>query len=218
MECQLVPSLLSADFYCLEEELAAVERAGVTHLHLDVMDGQFVQNISYGPGVIAKLRPHTDLFFDTHLMVREPSYLFPAFQKAGCQLLTVHWEAVTHLHRAIQEIHALGMKAGVALNPATPASVLESILPDLDLVLVMSVNPGFGGQSFITTMLPKIRLVKAMIEASGRPIILEADGGINLDNVDEVLEAGCDWVVAGSAVFGKDTEKAARAFQEHLGK
>ncbi|WP_066923807.1 ribulose-phosphate 3-epimerase [Murdochiella massiliensis] len=218
MDRQLAPSLLSADFFNLEKEITALEKAGVTHLHLDVMDGQYVQNITFGPNVIARLRKHTSLFFDTHLMVKEPSCLFPAFQKAGCELLTIHTEGVTHSYRALQEIHDLGMKAGVAINPGTPVCAVEELLPEADLLLIMSVNPGFGGQYFIPSMLDKIRKAKRMIEASGREIILEVDGGIRLDNVDEVLEAGCDWVVAGSAVFGSDTYGSAKAFMEHMKK
>lgn len=218
MDRQLAPSLLSADFYHVDQEITALEKAGITHLHLDVMDGQFVGNLTFGPGYITKLRKHTSLFFDTHLMVREPISLFPAFQKAGCDLLTIHWEAVTHSYRAIQEIHNLGMKAGIAVNPGTPVSAVEELLSEVDLLLIMSVNPGYGGQSFIPSMVEKIRKAKRMIAASGREIVLEVDGGIRLDNVDAVFDAGCDWVVAGSAVFGDETYSAAKAFQEHLKK
>lgn len=216
MDRQLSPSLLSADFYQLDREIDVLEKAGVTHLHLDVMDGQFVENITFGPALLAKMRPHTSLFFDTHLMVREPSHLFPAFQKAGCDLLTIHWEAVTHCYQALQEIHRLGMKTGVALNPATPVSVLEEVLPETDLILIMSVNPGFGGQSFFPSMMEKIRKARKCIDESGKDIILEVDGGIHLDNVDAVLEAGCDWIVAGSAVFGAHTGESAKMFLEHI--
>lgn len=218
MDRQLAPSLLSADFYHVDQEITALEKAGITHLHLDVMDGQFVGNLTFGPGYIAKLRKHTSLFFDTHLMVQEPASLFPAFQKAGCDLLTIHWEAVTHSYRAIQEIHNLGMKAGIAVNPGTPVSAVEELLSEVDLLLIMSVNPGYGGQSFIPSMVEKIRKAKRMIATSGREIVLEVDGGIRLDNVEAVFDAGCDWVVAGSAVFGEETYSAAKAFQEHLKK
>lgn len=212
MKKQLVPSLLSADFAELAEELKRVEEAGVTHLHLDVMDGNFVPNISFGPAVIEALRPHTDLFFDCHLMVEEPDYLIDSLKKAGVGLVTVQAEAVTHLQRQLARIRQAGMKAGVALNPATPPEVLEYVLPDLDLILVMSVNPGFGGQSFIPNSLDKIRRIREMIDKSGYDIILEVDGGVKENNVREVLEAGVDWAVAGSAVFsrGKTKENAER--------
>lgn len=207
MKKVLLPSLLSSDFSNLREELERLKDAGVTHVHWDVMDGQFVPNITLGPGVIQATRPHSDCFFDTHLMVREPASLFPAFQKAGVDLLTVHWEAVTHMDRAISAIHELGMQAGIALNPATPVSVLEDILSQVDLVLVMSVNPGFGGQQFLPYTAQKIRRLREMIDASGRDVILEVDGGINPQTMPEVVAAGVDWVVAGSAVFTGDLDQ-----------
>lgn len=202
LERQLLPSLLSADFYHLEADIKAIENAGVTHLHLDVMDGHFVPNISFGPGVIACLRKQTTLFFDAHLMVEEPDFILPAMQKAGCDLVTVQWEACRHIHRTLQRIHELGMRAGVSLNPATPPQVLEYIMDSVDLILVMSVNPGFGGQTFIESAYKKIQTVRQMIDQSGRPIVLEVDGGIKEENLQSVAKAGANWLVAGSAVFG----------------
>lgn len=217
MKRAIAPSLLSADFYDLKHALRMMDEAGVKVLHLDVMDGQFVPNITFGAPLIRKLRPHSALLFDTHLMVKEPAHLLEDFKTAGCDLLTIHWEAVTHIHSAVQKIHALGMKAGISLNPATPATVLESILPELDLVLLMSVNPGFGGQSFIPSSLDKIRQVRKMIDQSGKEIILEVDGGVKHNNIDLVLEAGADWIVAGSAIFGADDVLSeARAFQARM--
>ena len=213
MKSVLGPSLLSADFSELGEEVKRIERAGVTHLHLDVMDGQFVPNISFGPAVISALQKKTSLFFDAHLMVREPDFLVEPMKKAGCRTLTVQYEACTHLQRQLKRIRDAGMLAGVALNPATPPSVLEYVWEDLDLILVMSVNPGFGGQEFLPLALKKIRELRTKIDASGRNIILEVDGGVKLNNVKEVISAGCDWVVAGSAVFAPEkTEENARQF------
>lgn len=215
MKKVLLPSLLSADFSQLDKEVEGIESAGVDHLHLDIMDGHYVPNISFGPGLIQKLRPRTDLFFDAHLMVEEPDSFLGDFKKAGCDLVTVHLEASTHIHRTIQAIHALGMKAGLALNPGTSTEGLSYLMDELDLILVMSVNPGFGGQSFIPSALEKIKDIRQKIDRSGRKIILEVDGGIKKDNVEEVIRAGADWLVAGSAVFspGK-TETNAREFLE----
>lgn len=215
MNKAVVPSLLSADFLELKSELERIESAGIKHLHLDVMDGSFVPNISFGPGVIKALRNSTEMLFDCHLMVDEPSHLFPAFADAGCEYLTVQEEAVKHLHRNIQEIHNLGMKAGVSLNPATPPSVLDYVMDDVDLILIMSVNPGFGGQEFISSALKKIEKAREMIKVSGREIVLEVDGGVKEFNLKDVYDAGCDWAVAGSAVFqrGKTFENA-KKFQE----
>nr|WP_072514206.1 ribulose-phosphate 3-epimerase [Ndongobacter massiliensis] len=217
MKPNLVPSLLSADFSNLNGELQALQRAEISHLHLDVMDGQFVPNISFGPGLIAGLRPHTALFFDCHLMVKEPGHLYSAFADAGCQLLTIHQEAVTHLHREISQIRTLGLRAGVALNPATSLSTLDYVLEDLDLVLVMSVNPGYGGQSFIPSALDKIAALRKKLDARNPKCIIEVDGGIKEENVQAVLDAGANWIVAGSAVFAPgETEKRARSFREKL--
>ncbi|MDY6085586.1 MAG: ribulose-phosphate 3-epimerase [Peptoniphilaceae bacterium] len=207
MNKTVLPSLLSSDFSQFKCEMARLREAGVTHVHWDIMDGHFVPNLTFGPGVIAAVRPHTDFFFDTHLMVKEPSFLIPAFQNAGVDLLTIHWEAVTHVDRVIAEIHECGMQAGIALNPATPACVLEDILPLVDLVLVMTVNPGFGGQQFLPYTLDKMARLRRMIDASGCDIVLEVDGGINEKTMPRVVEAGVDWVVAGSAVFNADDLK-----------
>lgn len=218
MKKQIVPSLLSADFYRLNDELKAIERAGIKSLHLDIMDGNFVPNISYGPGVIKKLRSHTDLFFDAHLMVDEPDYIFKYMKEAGCDLITVHFEAVKHIHRSLQEIKKLGMKAGIAVNPGTNPAEIKYLMDMVDLILVMSVNPGFGGQSFIESSINKIKEIRNMIDNSGRDIILEVDGGIKKNNIGRVIEAGCDWFVAGSAVFnGNDTEENARNLINELG-
>ncbi len=217
MKKELVPSLLSADFSELQAELSRVEECGITHLHLDVMDGQFVPNISFGSGVIASIRKVTNLVFDCHLMVREPAFLYEALADAGCSVVSVHQEACVHLHRDIQRIHSLGMRAGVALNPATPPECLRYVLDDLDLILVMSVNPGFGGQRFIPQSIGKLRALRSMIDASGRDIVLEVDGGVNEGNMEAVLDAGCDWLVAGSAVFSpKKTRENAQRLQTLL--
>lgn len=219
MKKVLLPSLLSADFSQLDKELKTIEDAGVGHLHLDVMDGHYVPNISFGPGVIQKLRPKTQLFFDTHLMVEEPDGFLESFQEAGCNLVTVHLEASTHIHRTLQAIHALGMKAGLALNPGTPTQALAYLMDEVDLILVMSVNPGFGGQSFIPSTLNKIQDIREKIDRSGREIILEVDGGIKKNNVEEVIKAGADWLVAGSAVFSPGKTKTnAREFLEIFGR
>lgn len=217
MKKQILPSLLSADFYQLPEEISSIEKAGITHLHLDVMDGQFVPNISFGPGFIQKLRPHSSLFFDTHLMVREPDRLLPLFKEAGADLLTVQEEACTHLYRTLQEIHSLGMKAGVSLNPGTPLSALPYLLDQLDLVLIMSVNPGFGGQSFLPLAMEKLREARRLIDNYGKEIILEVDGGVKAENIRQIKETGCDWFVAGSAVFQPEkTYDNARFLKELL--
>lgn len=217
MKKELVPSLLSADFSELQAELSRVAECGITHLHLDVMDGQFVPNISFGSGVIASLRKVTNLVFDCHLMVHEPAFLYEALADAGCSVVSVHQEACIHLHRDIQRIRSLGMRAGVALNPATPPECLHYVLDDLDLILVMSVNPGFGGQRFIPQSIDKLRTLRSMIDACGRDIVLEVDGGVNEGNLEAVLDAGCDWVVAGSAVFSpKKTRENAQRLQTLL--
>lgn len=217
MEHQLIPSLLAADFYQLSEEVQAIEKAGVRHLHLDIMDGHFVPNLSFGPGLIAKLRPHTDLFFDTHLMVEEPDRLLSAFQEAGSDLITVHAEACTHLHRTLQKIHELGLQAGVSLNPASPLSLLDYVMDEVDLILLMSVNPGFGGQAFIPSTWTKLQAVRKKIDQSGRPILLEVDGGVHQENIRQLADVGVNWLVAGSAVFRPgQTYEGARALLEAL--
>jgi len=197
----IAPSILSADFARLGEEVQAIDSAGADWIHIDVMDGHFVPNLTIGPGVVKALRPHTAKPFDVHLMVSPVDFYLEAFAAAGADVITVHPEAGPHVHRTVQAIHALGKKAGIALNPATPAKMLDYLIDDIDLVLVMSVNPGFGGQSFIASQLRKIEAVRKMIEKSGRAIHLEVDGGIDAITASQCVAAGADVLVAGTATF-----------------
>lgn len=198
---RISPSILSADFARLGEEVAAVTKAGADYIHIDVMDGHFVPNITIGPQVVKALRPHSSLPFDVHLMISPADPYIAAFAEAGADIITVHPEAGPHLHRTLQLIKAQGKKAGVSLNPATPIEVLDPILEEVDLVLIMSVNPGFGGQSFIPSALPKIEAVRKRIAALGKAIDLEVDGGINEETAPQAIAAGANVLVAGTATF-----------------
>lgn len=208
----LAPSILSADFARLGAEIAAAEAGGARLLHLDVMDGHFVPNLTIGPPIVASVNRVTELPLDVHLMIQEPDRYIERFVEAGADLISVHQEAVPHLHRTIALIHDCGAAAGVALNPSTPIATLDDILPDLDYVLLMSVNPGFGGQRFIPATSRKIEALRARLDAAGLDVRIEVDGGVGPDNVEDLLRRGADYIVAGSAVFGGgDTEGCARA-------
>ncbi len=207
---RIAPSILSADFTRLGEQVQAVEAAGVDRIQIDVMDGRFVPNITFGTQAVASLRPLTRLTLETHLMVEPPEDFIEAFAEAGADTIIIHQEATPHLHRAIQQIHSLGRKAGVAINPSTPAGLLSEVIGNVDLVLVMTVNPGFGGQEFIMETLPKIREVRRQIEQRDLDCEVEVDGGINIETAPLVVEAGADVLVAGSSVYGcKDGVAAA---------
>ena len=198
---RIAPSILAADFAKLGDELRAVTEAGADYIHIDVMDGHFVPNITIGPDVVGALRAHSALPFDVHLMLSPVDPFIPLFAEAGADIITVHPESGAHLHRSVQLVKSLGKKVGVALNPATPIEAIDEVLGELDLVLVMSVNPGFGGQAFITSQLDKIRALRARIDAAGRTIDLEVDGGINFTTAGAAIEAGADVLVAGTATF-----------------
>ena len=198
---RIAPSILSADFAKLGEEVRAIEAAGADWVHIDVMDGHYVPNLTIGPAVVKALRPHSTLPFDVHLMISPVDHFLDAFAAAGADIITVHPEAGPHIHRTVQHIKSLGKQAGVSLNPGTPAKMLDYLIDDIDLVLIMSVNPGFGGQSFISSQLRKIEAVKKMIEKSGRDIRLEVDGGIDAGTAPLAIDAGADVLVAGTATF-----------------
>lgn len=211
MNC-LAPSILSADFSRLGEQVQALDEAGAQYVHIDVMDGMFVPSISFGMPIIKSIRPCSDRIFDVHLMIEEPGRYIADFADAGADLITVHAEACKHLDRTVESIKEKGILAGVAINPATPVSTIECILPKVDMVLIMSVNPGFGGQKLIPYTIEKIRDLKKMIDQKGLKIDIEVDGGINLENVTEVMDAGANIIVAGSAVFNGDLTENTEQF------
>jgi ribulose-phosphate 3-epimerase len=208
---KIAPSILSADFARLGEEIQDVERGGADYIHVDVMDGHFVPNITIGPLIVEAIRPVTKLPLDVHLMIENPDQYIEALAKAGADYITVHVEASRHLHRTIQLIKSTGVKAGVVLNPATPVDSLKHIIEDVDMVLLMSVNPGFGGQKFISSVLPKIRQVKELADSLNPELEIEVDGGVNEETAKLCVEAGANVLVAGSAVFNKEDRGAAIA-------
>ncbi|WP_433957730.1 ribulose-phosphate 3-epimerase [Cytobacillus horneckiae] len=208
---KIAPSILSADFSKLGEEIKDVEQGGADYIHVDVMDGHFVPNITIGPLIVDAIRPITKLPLDVHLMIENPDQYIEAFAKAGADYITVHVEACQHLHRTIHLIKSFGIKAGVVLNPATPVQSIKHVLEDIDMVLLMTVNPGFGGQKFITSVLPKIAEVKQLIEAGDLQVEIEVDGGVNEETAKLCMEAGADVLVAGSAVYNKENRAEAIA-------
>ncbi|MEJ9211056.1 ribulose-phosphate 3-epimerase [Bacillus smithii] len=214
---KIAPSILSANFSKLGEEVKEVEKGGADYIHVDVMDGHFVPNITMGPLIVEAVRPVTKLPLDVHLMIENPDAYIDTFAKAGADYITVHVEACPHLHRTIQHIRSLRVKAGVAVNPATPVEMIRHVLNDVDLVLVMTVNPGFGGQTFIDTVLPKIRQVRQLVSENGLDVEIEVDGGINPETAKLCVDAGANVLVAGSAIFNQeDRQKAIRLIRKRL--
>lgn len=213
---KLAPSILSADFARLLEDVKKVEKAGCEYLHIDVMDGHFVPNITLGPGIVKSLRKDVNMVFDAHLMIENPDNYIADFVDAGCDMIVVHQEACTHLHRTIQNIKSHNIKAGVSLNPGTPIETIKHVLADVDMVLIMTVNPGFGGQSFIESMIEKIEELKALIDSKGLNVDIQVDGGIKPDNVHKVVKAGANVIVAGSAIFNSDDiEETVKLFRKN---
>ena len=214
---KIAPSILSADFSRLLDHVKEVEQAGVEYLHVDVMDGHFVPNISFGAPILKSLKGKTALFMDVHLMIENPDQYIADFVDAGADLINVHIETCTHIHRTLQLIKSYGVKAAVTLNPGTPLSSIEEILPELDMVLLMSVNPGFGGQSYIASTTDKIKRLKKMITDRNLECLIEVDGGVNLNNVKAIVEAGADVIVAGSAIFNTPSiHETVKAFRERV--
>ena len=216
---KLAPSILSADFARLLEDVKKVEEAGCEYLHIDVMDGHFVPNITLGPNIVKSLRKDVNMVFDAHLMIENPDMYIKDFAEAGCDIIVVHQEACKHLHRTIQNIKSYNIKAGVALNPATPIETIKHILKDVDMVLIMTVNPGFGGQSFIDSMIDKIRELKAIVDEQSLNIDIQVDGGIKPSNVADVVKAGANVIVAGAAIFNSsDIKETVIEFRENAKK
>ena len=216
---KLAPSILSADFARLLEDVKKVEKAGCEYLHIDVMDGHFVPNITLGPGIVKSLRKDVNMVFDAHLMIENPDNYIKEFADAGCDIIVVHQEACTHLHRTIQNIKSHGIKAGVALNPATPIETIKYVLQDVDMVLLMSVNPGCGGQSYIPVVTEKIKELKALIDEMNLDIDIEVDGGVKPSNIAEVVNAGANVIVAGSAIFNAgNIDEAVKSLRENASK